>query len=434
MLESKKPGMQRLPRKRQGHRADRLFEPLRLAAKPEAVERVAKQGMADMRHVDADLVRAPCFKPAFHQGGVVAEDVLDMIMRDGVPRIRTAGLYHRPLDTIGRGAAQRRVDSAVAAVGHAPDERPVAPFHAAVTAMGGKLRGKGCVRNVRLGNHHDARRILVQTMDDAGSPYAADTGQAVAAVVQQRVDQRPGPVAGRGVDHHAGRLVDHDDGLVFVKDVQRDRLRLWIGIRRLRQYDEEAFARRDLAAGLAHGLSVGKGHAAARDDPLHPVARDVIAHRFREELVQTFADGFRRDVEAGCLDLFFFCTQVRNSHGPKVRLRNMTDANTEAEGVIDPATERLRRKMVRLLAVSIGIMFVGVMAVLAAVVYRTGDSAGPEHGAEITLALPAGSEVAETSLSGDTILVRVFMPEGEEIILFDRRDGSIVNRYPLNRP
>ena|GEM_PF-4391694 len=117
-----------------------------------------------------------------------------------------------------------------------------------------------------------------------------------------------------------------------------------------------------------------------------------------------------------------------------MRLRNMTDANTEAEGVIDPATERLRRKMVRLLAVSIGIMFVGVMAVLAAVVYRTGDSAGPEQGAEIALALPAGSEVAETSLNGDTILVRVFMPEGEKIILFDRRDGSIINRYPLNRP
>ncbi len=40
------------------------------------------------------------------------------------------------------------------------------------------------------------------------------------------------------------------------------------------------------------------------------------------------------------------------------------------EQPLDPAMERVRRKMIRLLAVSIGIMVIGLMAVLAAIVYK----------------------------------------------------------------
>nr|WP_062228895.1 DUF6476 family protein [Aureimonas frigidaquae] len=111
----------------------------------------------------------------------------------------------------------------------------------------------------------------------------------------------------------------------------------------------------------------------------------------------------------------------------------MTDADREMADTIDPATERLRRKMVRLLGVSIGIMFIGVMAVLVAVVYRTSDSSAPAQGAAIPLQLPAGAEIAETSLSGDSILMRIFVPEGESLLVFDRASGTLVNTYPLQR-
>jgi hypothetical protein len=40
------------------------------------------------------------------------------------------------------------------------------------------------------------------------------------------------------------------------------------------------------------------------------------------------------------------------------------------EKPLDPDMEKVRRKMVRLLAVSIGIMFIGLMAVLGAIVYK----------------------------------------------------------------
>jgi hypothetical protein len=40
------------------------------------------------------------------------------------------------------------------------------------------------------------------------------------------------------------------------------------------------------------------------------------------------------------------------------------------EKPLDPEMEKVRRKMVRLLAVSIGIMFIGLMTVLGAIVYK----------------------------------------------------------------
>ena len=48
------------------------------------------------------------------------------------------------------------------------------------------------------------------------------------------------------------------------------------------------------------------------------------------------------------------------------------------EKPLDPEMEKVRRKMVRLLAVSIGIMFIGLVTVLGALVYkftRSDDSA-----------------------------------------------------------
>ena len=46
------------------------------------------------------------------------------------------------------------------------------------------------------------------------------------------------------------------------------------------------------------------------------------------------------------------------------------ELDQEEEKPLDPEMEKVRRKMVRLLVVSIGIMILGVMAVLAGVVYK----------------------------------------------------------------
>ena len=63
----------------------------------------------------------------------------------------------------------------------------------------------------------------------------------------------------------------------------------------------------------------------------------------------------------------------------------MSDAlKEEDEKPLDPAMENVRKKMVRLLAISLGVMMVGLMAVLGAIVYKISgggkEASGRRHG------------------------------------------------------
>ena len=96
--------------------------------------------------------------------------------------------------------------------------------------MGGEHFGQALMRFGCLCGHHHATRILVETVDNAGTLFTADTCQAFAAMVDQRIDQRPVRVARRRVCDHPRRFVDDDDVIIFEKDIQRDILRLRSGL------------------------------------------------------------------------------------------------------------------------------------------------------------------------------------------------------------
>ena len=114
--------------------------------------------------------------------------------------------------------------------------------------------------------------------------------------------------------------------------------------------------------------------------------------------------------------------------------RAMTTKNDdEIEKPLDPATEKVRRKMVRLLAVSIGVMMIGLMAVLAAVVYKSVGSggSGPVAGSLLTIALPAGAEVLDTTLDGDRALLRADTPDGMRLFLISLANGAVIASYRI---
>ncbi|HEV7434560.1 MAG TPA: hypothetical protein VGO22_06785 [Pseudorhizobium sp.] len=109
----------------------------------------------------------------------------------------------------------------------------------------------------------------------------------------------------------------------------------------------------------------------------------------------------------------------------------------EQEEPLDPAMERIRRKMVLLQLVSGGIMFVCFMAVLAAVVYKV--SQGPEapvatNGLDVpadqpltsSVALPAGFDVRSVSLSGSQLLFYGVVSGQQRALVFDLSVGRIV--------
>ncbi|GAB1583205.1 hypothetical protein [Phyllobacterium phragmitis] len=123
----------------------------------------------------------------------------------------------------------------------------------------------------------------------------------------------------------------------------------------------------------------------------------------------------------------------------------------DREPPLDPAMERVRRKMMRLLAVSIGIMLIGLMAVLVAVVYKVNrsdepqtpeprsDIPGQEAAApvppaiiESEIPLAPGTRLLSQSLSGDHVSLETLLPDGgTEIVVYDFRTSRIIARMRL---
>ena len=123
------------------------------------------------------------------------------------------------------------------------------------------------------------------------------------------------------------------------------------------------------------------------------------------------------------------------------------NADTETEEQpLDPAMERVRRKMIRLLAVSIGIMVIGLMAVLAASVYKinqpVGGAAKPAAvrseapgqpigdalvGEAITL--DPGTRVLSHNLSGSMLSLETRLANGtRQILVYDVATKRVVAR------
>jgi hypothetical protein len=118
-------------------------------------------------------------------------------------------------------------------------------------------------------------------------------------------------------------------------------------------------------------------------------------------------------------------------------------ANHEPEHLeeepLDPVMEKVRRKMVRLQIVSAGIMFISLMAVLVAVVYkasRTSEPTKPSTSAgfavpadqplSATAALPAGFAIQSVSYSGSQILFYGTLSGTRKVLIFDLTVGRII--------
>ncbi|MBW9056289.1 hypothetical protein [Rhizobium mesosinicum] len=118
----------------------------------------------------------------------------------------------------------------------------------------------------------------------------------------------------------------------------------------------------------------------------------------------------------------------------------------QEEKPLDPAMENVRRKMVRLQIVSGAIMFVSLMAVFGAVVYKvtrtepsqTATSAGSsgvpsDAPVNSTASLPLGFKIEQTSLSGGQILFYGTAVDGKrKALVFDIKAGRIVADITLS--
>lgn len=125
----------------------------------------------------------------------------------------------------------------------------------------------------------------------------------------------------------------------------------------------------------------------------------------------------------------------------------MANVNPDLDGEeqpLDPAMERVRRKMIRLLAVSIGIMVIGLMAVLAAIVYKINQPVqeattparseilGQPLGAALageSITLDPGTRILSHNLSDNTLSLETRLVDGtRQILLYDVATKRVVAR------
>ena len=112
---------------------------------------------------------------------------------------------------------------------------------------------------------------------------------------------------------------------------------------------------------------------------------------------------------------------------------------------LDPTLELVRRKMIRTLAISIGSMFIGLIAVAAAIVYKVSSQNEPRPVAsqaavpadapiEARAALPAGFAVQHVALAGSRILFYGQAPDGSmQAFVFDTAIGRFTAHVTVGR-
>jgi hypothetical protein len=117
----------------------------------------------------------------------------------------------------------------------------------------------------------------------------------------------------------------------------------------------------------------------------------------------------------------------------------------EEDKPLDPAVEKVRRKLVRFVAINLGLLFAALMAVVAALVYKSvtappreqvaepgAEVPSPESVAAGSIQIPAGARIASQSLSGSRLSLSLEMADGAQAIhIYDTATGRVVSRFVI---
>ena len=118
-----------------------------------------------------------------------------------------------------------------------------------------------------------------------------------------------------------------------------------------------------------------------------------------------------------------------------------TPAHLDEEKPLDPAAENVRRKMLRFMFINLGILFLALMAVMIALVYK---SFGPQPAAQVSqvppssesisgsILLPPSSEVVSHSLDGNRLTLHLRRNGGgQSILLYDLTERRVIGNFEL---
>jgi hypothetical protein len=114
----------------------------------------------------------------------------------------------------------------------------------------------------------------------------------------------------------------------------------------------------------------------------------------------------------------------------------------DEEKPLDPAVEKVRKKLVRFVGINLGLLFLALMAVVGAVVYKSrtsqpavvtgGEIPMPEGTVDAEIALPAGAKIMSQSLSGNRVAIDAELADGSRaIFVYDFAERRMIGRLAI---
>ena len=110
--------------------------------------------------------------------------------------------------------------------------------------------------------------------------------------------------------------------------------------------------------------------------------------------------------------------------------------SNQEEEPLDPAVEAIRVKMVRLLAISGGIMMLGLMAVLFGIVYKINQTDVPAAASstsaapsEAALLVPEGAQVLQASQADRKLTLLLRLADGTTQVQVHDLNGKLAATY-----
>ncbi|MES0024390.1 MULTISPECIES: fimbrial protein [unclassified Mesorhizobium] len=119
-------------------------------------------------------------------------------------------------------------------------------------------------------------------------------------------------------------------------------------------------------------------------------------------------------------------------------------AADEEEKPLDPEIEKVRGRLIRFMAINLGLLLLALMVVIAAIVYksRKAPPANPPLANDIPvppgeplaadIVLPVGAKVISQALSGNRISIDAELSDGSRtIFVYDIAERRIIGRFAI---
>lgn len=120
------------------------------------------------------------------------------------------------------------------------------------------------------------------------------------------------------------------------------------------------------------------------------------------------------------------------------------DADENEDKPLDPEIDKVRGKLIRFMAINLGLLLLALMVVIAAIVYKS-RKASPENPplagdiqtpagepASGDIVLPVGAKVVSQSLSGNRLSIDAELADGSRtIFVYDIAERRLIGRLAI---